>query len=239
IIDRLKWAFGVSVVTALVMPFVMGHWSWLVSLGLFLATWVFSSIVASVWRRAKTRAIAGVEGGSASLSFYGMQLAHTGIAVFIVGVTLVLGYEEQKDVRMDIGDTVQVGDYSFRFDGVQNVSGPNYDATRGHLTVFKNNKPFAIMEPEKRIYLVQQMPMTEAAIRPSLFGDLYASLGEPVSNGAWSIRVYYKPFVDWIWGGCFIMLMGGVLAISDRRYRLSKVRAAARVETQTPAGVQG
>jgi cytochrome c-type biogenesis protein CcmF len=151
-----------------------------------------------------------------------MLLAHAGMAVLITGVTLVKGYEVEKDVRMQAGDTVEVGGYTFRLDGFVQVPGPNYEATRGLVTVLKNGKRVRTMFPEKRLYHVQQMPMTEAAIDAGFTRDLYVSLGEPVGNDAWVVRIYHKPFVNWIWGGAFLMALGGILAITDRRYRLAR-----------------
>jgi cytochrome c-type biogenesis protein CcmF len=151
------------------------------------------------------------------------------VAVLIAGVTLVKGYEVEKDVRMQTGDTVEVGGYTFRLDGFVQVPGPNYEATRGLISVLKNGKNVRTMFPEKRLYHVQQMPMTEAAIDTGFTRDLYVSLGEPVGNDAWVVRIYHKPFVDWIWGGAFLMALGGILAITDRRYRLAQ-----RPEQQVP-----
>jgi cytochrome c-type biogenesis protein CcmF len=149
-----------------------------------------------------------------------MQLAHLGVAVFIIGVTLVQGYEVERDVKMDIGDSVTVNDYAFKFEGTKEIRGPNYTGARGSVEVTKNGRYIEHLYPEKRIYNVQRMPMTEAAIDSSPLGDLYVSLGEPVANGAWSVRVYHKPFITWIWGGCVLMALGGLVALSDRRYRL-------------------
>ena len=149
-----------------------------------------------------------------------MQLAHIGVAVFIVGVTLVTGYQSEQDVRMDVGDTVNAGGYTFRFNGITNVAGPNYQAARAEIEVSRNGNVINKMYPEKRSYTASGNVMTETAIDTGLFRDLYISLGEPVSGGAWSVRVYYKPFVDWIWGGALIMAIGGGLALSDRRYAL-------------------
>src|SRR6185436_8712759 len=145
-----------------------------------------------------------------------------GVGVFIVGVTMVKGYETEKDVRMNVGDTVHVGGYQFQLEGLTQVQGPNYEATRGRIRVSRNGSEVTVLQPEKRFYSVQQMPMTEAAISPGLTRDLYVSLGEPVGEGSWVVRVYYKPFVDWIWGGGFLMALGGVIAITDRRYRLAR-----------------
>ena len=147
-----------------------------------------------------------------------------GLAVFIIGVTLVSGYETERDVRMDVGDVLREGGYEFRFNGVTEVEGPNYVAAKGRVTVSKDGKQVAELFPEKRQYYTSGMPMTEAAINTGLLGDLYISLGEPIpnSNGAWAVRVYIKPFVDWIWAGTLLMGLGGVLAVSDRRYRMRR-----------------
>ena len=237
---RLKWAFAVSIATALVLPFALGAWTPMISFGLALALWVVTSTainlqtrLASLTGRLRTRL------ASQPRAYYGMLLAHCGVAVFIIGVTLVKGYESERDVRMAIGDTIAVGGYAFRFDGVENVSGPNYRAARGKVAVSRDGKELIVMRPEKRIYNAQQMPMTEAAISTGLFGDIYVSLGEPVSDGAWSVRIYRKPFVTWIWGGCIIMALGGFLALTDRRYRRVARRepeALAAGEKQPVAG---
>jgi cytochrome c-type biogenesis protein CcmF len=179
--------------------------------------------------------ISGREGGllqrfrSQSNSYYGMQLAHLGVAAFIIGVTMVKGYETERDVRMDIGDTVVAGDYVYQFDGVREIEGPNYRAYQGRVTITKHGKPVTQLYPEKRTYNASGMPMTEAAIDTGFMRDLYVSLGEPIpdSNGAWAVRIYLKPFIVWIWAGCFLMALGGVLAISDKRYRIHARKAKA------------
>jgi cytochrome c-type biogenesis protein CcmF len=159
--------------------------------------------------------------GKPSAAFWGMHVAHFGIAVFVIGVAMVGGYQEEKDVRMEPGDTVQVGGYGFRLVGVKSAPGPNYRASVGTVELSKDGRVLKTMYPEKRQYFSSQMPMTEAAIDAGFARDVYVSLGEPLDNaGAWSVRVYYKPFVDWIWGGCLLMALGGVVAMLDRRYRL-------------------
>ncbi|HWH46224.1 MAG TPA: heme lyase CcmF/NrfE family subunit [Burkholderiales bacterium] len=225
--QRLKWAFAVALFTALLLPFTLGKWTPMIAFGLLLALWVAVSGVVNLRQRvAQLRADNGLGTGALlkglPRGYYGMLLAHAGVAVFIAGVTMVKGYEVEKDVRMQAGDTVGVGAYTFRLDGFVQVPGPNYEATRGLVTVLKNGKPVRTMFPEKRMYHVQQMPMTEAAIDAGFTRDLYVSLGEPVGNDAWVVRIYHKPFVDWIWGGAFLMALGGVLAITDRRYRLAR-----------------
>jgi cytochrome c-type biogenesis protein CcmF len=160
-----------------------------------------------------------------------MLLAHCGVAVFIIGVTLVKGYEVERDVRMVPGDTVTLAGYAFRFEGVKDAMGPNYQAARGAVEVSRDGKVMARLAPEKRVYRVQQNAMTEAAIDSGVLRDLYVSLGEPLDGGAWSVRIYYKPFVAWIWAGAAIMALGGLLAVSDRRYRLP-VRRTERAPTE-------
>jgi cytochrome c-type biogenesis protein CcmF len=159
-----------------------------------------------------------------------MFAAHIGVAVFIVGVTVVKGFEAERDVRMAPGDTVSVGGYSFRFESVEDRGGPNYHATRGTFDLSKDGKAIRKLYPEKRMYFAHGMPMTEAAIDSGIFGDRYVSMGEPINDGkdSWSVRVYHKPFVTWIWYGCILMTLGGLLAISDRRYRVSARRDVAK-----------
>ena len=148
-----------------------------------------------------------------------MMVAHIGVAVFCLGVTMVKTYEVESDVRMAVGDTTTVRGYQFAFKGVKAVQGPNYDATRAQIEVTRDGARVTELHPEKRIFRVQQNPMTEASISPGLTRDLYVSMGEEVDGGAWIIRVYVKPFIDWIWGGCLLMALGGFMAVTDRRYR--------------------
>jgi cytochrome c-type biogenesis protein CcmF len=150
-----------------------------------------------------------------------MVVAHIGVAVFVVGVTLVKGYESEKDVNLREGESVELGPYAFTLDEIASVAGPNYRAARAKVSVARDGKPVTVLFPEKRVYNVQQMPMTEAAIDTGFTRDLYVSLGEPVQGGGWLLRVQHKPFIDWIWGGCLIMALGGLLAASDRRYRFA------------------
>jgi cytochrome c-type biogenesis protein CcmF len=222
---RLRWAFGVSMVTALLLPLTIGEWKPMVSFGLLLSFWIITSIFVSLWQRIRSSSHQGLftKLAKQSRSYYGMNFAHFGIAIFIIGVTMVNGYETEKDVRMDIGDTVAIGGYTFRFNGTNEVPGPNYQGIRGDIEVLNNGERINLMHPEKRTYNASGMAMTEAAIDTGLFRDLYVALGEPLENGAWVVRVYHKPFVDWIWFGCLLMAFGGALSVSDRRYRI-KVR---------------
>jgi cytochrome c-type biogenesis protein CcmF len=238
LVTRLRWAFVISVLSAVVLPFVLGGFKWLVSLGLLLAIWIVTTIPVNLWER--VRVTSGQLNTfqklrTQSRSYYGMQLAHLGVAVFIVGVTLVTGYQTEQDVRMSPGDVVTTGRYSFRFNGVTNVTGPNYIAGRAEMVVSQDGVEIEKMFPEKRNYTATGSVMTETAIDSGIFRHLYISLGEPVGGGAWSVRVYYKPFVGWIWFGAILMALGGGLAVSDRRYALAarKEREAREIARPT------
>ena len=232
----LRWAFLAAAVVGIVTPFVLGEWKPLVALSLLLAAWiVLSGSLNFAERVQSTRA--GQSFLAAALkqprSFFGMHTAHVGIAVFVVGVTMVNGYQAEKDVKMEIGDTVSVGGYTFKFNGVRQEKGPNYVALVGDIDLLKGDSAIRKMNPEKRSYASSSMPMTEAAIDTGFIRDVYVSLGEPIDkarpDAAWAVRVYYKPFVDWIWGGCLLMALGGLLAMTDRRYRI-KSRAASNID---------
>ncbi len=222
LVVRLRWAFVVSVISALITPYLIGEWKPMVSFGLLLAFWIIVCAFVNLKHRLSNSGEGNLFTRLArqSRSYFGMHCAHLGVAVFIIGVTLVNGYETEKDVRMDIGSKVTVGGYTFQFNGVSDTVGPNYKAVRGDISVIENDKVIRMMNPEKRTYNASGMAMTEAAIDTGLFRDLYVALGEPLANNAWVVRAYHKPFVDWIWLGCLLMAIGGILSVSDRRYRL-------------------
>ena len=217
---RLKWGFGASVLVALLLPFTLGEWKPTVSLGYLLSLWIVVTVAIGVRSRMRT-------GAGWSANFYGMHLAHLGVAVTVIGVTMVSAYQTERNVRMEVGDTVTVKDYTFRFDGVRDVDGPNYRGSRGTLEVSRNGRPVSTLHPEKRIYAASGMPFTESAIDYGLTRDLYTALGESLDGGAWSVRVFHKPFVVWIWMGAVLMALGGLLAITDRRYRTSRKKERA------------
>ena len=232
---RLRWAFGVSVVSALVAFFALGKWTPMIGLGLVLAAWVASTaVLALVTRLQENKSASWMRRFAAQPgSFYGMVLAHFGVAVFVVGVTVVSGFQTENDVRMEPGDTASVAGYQVRLDKVEEVKGPNYQASRATLTVTQDGKPVATVTPDRRVYNVSRQSMTEVAIDRGLLRDVYIALGDPVSATAWSVRLHHKPFVNWIWIGCVLMALGGLLAVTDRRYR--KVRIHASQRTSTPS----
>ncbi len=212
LLKRLWLAAVVAVVAAILIPRMMGEFTILTALGFLLSFWIIASGVLQIIRQFKV--------GKPTRSFIGMQLGHIGIAVFVIGVTMVGAYQEEKDVRMAPGDTVSVGGYQIRLVEVRPAQGPNYQATRGTFELGRHGKAEEVLYPEKRNYDSSTMPMTEAAINAGLTRDIYISLGEPLEGNAWAVRVYYKPFVDWIWGGCLLMALGGLFAVLDKRYRL-------------------
>jgi cytochrome c-type biogenesis protein CcmF len=230
--DRLKWAFVAALASAIAIPLLKGKISVWIALGLMLAVWIAAASLVNLRERLVQLGAAG--GGLAQRlgnlprGYWGMLVAHLGVAAFIVGVTLVRGYETEKDVRMALGDTVTVAGYTFQLAGLDRVPGPNYDSTRGKIAVTRDGRAVTTLHPEKRFYPVQQMPMTEADMDSGFTRDLYVSLGEPVGEDAWVVRVYHKPFIDWIWAGCFLMAIGGLIAISDRRYRVRSQKSEDR-----------
>ena len=189
-------------------------WSWGVAAGMALGIWVILGTLEPAVERLR-------KPGKIPLSFYAMHCAHLGIAVMVIGVTLSKGYEVEKDVRIAAGDTVILGAYSFELQRVTEVTGPNYVAKRAEVLVKRNGDTVTTLFPEKRRYVSTAMPMTEAAIDTNLWRDLYVSLGEPLNNPAqeWSMRFYLKPFLLWIWLGVLMMVFGGLLAVTDKRYR--------------------
>jgi cytochrome c-type biogenesis protein CcmF len=218
----LRWAFAASLAVGLLLPFAMGEWHALVGASLALALWIVVTSLMTLRRGLRqTRA------------HYGMVLAHIGVAVFVVGVALVKGYDAERDANMKAGDTLALAGYVFRLDAVRAVDGPNYRAARATISVTRDGRPVAVLRPERRVYTVQDQTMTEAAIAPGLTRDLYVSLGDPLEGGAWLVKAQVKPFIDWIWGGCLLMAIGGLLAASDRRYRVAM--SARREATQQAA----
>ena len=158
-----------------------------------------------------------------SRSYWGMVLAHLGVAMTVWGIAFSQNYSVERDVRMNVGDSVQIADYDFTFKGISDANGPNYIGGKAQIDITRHGKPEATLFAEKRLYTVSKMPMTEAAIDWGFTRDLYVALGEKLDNNAWALRLYYKPFIRWIWLGGLFMALGGLLCMFDRRYRFSKI----------------
>ncbi len=229
----LSFFFIGSLVLGLLIPFLVEEkLNIAVGLGLAGAIWVASTTLKELFSRLSRRA-------SLPFSYLGMVMGHLGLAVFVVGVVITMQYHIEKDIRMVPGESYDVAGYEFRFVGVTKVQGPNYTADEALIETWLDGKRGDDLVPQKRIYSDFGNPMTEASIDVTMFRDLYAALGEELENGAWSMRVYYKPFIRWIWAGAAFMAIGGFLAISDRRYRLTVTsgnrRRKLRVDTASAA----
>ncbi len=218
LVVELRWVGVLALVVGCVAPLAYGTWSVGTALGWTLGAWVGLGTLWQVVQRVQ-------KPGRIPASFWGMHLAHLGMAVQVVGVTGVKSFEVERDVRMGLGDEVSIAPYTFRLVGMKNVQGPNYRAVRAEVHVLRNGQPLEVLSPEKRNYLSTAMPMTEAAIDSGFMRDLYVSLGDRLDGERpeWSMRVYYKPFVPWLWMGVLLMVFGGVAAALDRRYRKSRV----------------
>ena len=235
LLRRLAWALAVSLALGVAVPLLVeGSLSLPGVAAVVLGAWVLSAHGLDLLRRARlarasrhrtSEAAAGHRAigplawmGRFPLAYWGMTLAHTGFALSLLGVALTHELSVEKDIRLAPGEVAVHGGVEFRFNGVVNADGPNYRATRGRFEILDGDRHFLLL-PEKRSYLANGSVMTEAAIDPGFFKDIYVSLGEPLQDGAWAVRVYVKPFVRWIWFGALLMALGGVLAVADKRYR--------------------
>lgn len=211
----------------------------LVALGLIMALWI---VLGTVWqlvyrvRRAPPAMPLSRRLAREPLSWWGMLVAHAGLGIFVAGVTVANGFDSARDASMRAGDSVTLGEYSFRLTALQRVEGPNYHGMQGQFAVSSGSGPLATLKPEKRMYTVQGMAMTEAAIDRSVLRDLYVSLGEETEPGRWLVRVQHKPFIGWIWAGALLMAAGGLAAAADKRYRAAMAAtAAARSAAANPS----
>ncbi|ENP8453589.1 heme lyase CcmF/NrfE family subunit [Photobacterium damselae] len=191
-------------------------------LGMWMAAWIVILHGFELYERA-THRHSLVEGlGKLGRSHWAMVFGHIGLAVSIIGITLVSNYDLERDVRLAPGQSVNVKGYDFYFAGLRDADGPNYDGYVADFKISKNNIMVTTLHAEKRIYTVAGSMMTEAAIDSGITRDLYVAMGEKLGDGAWAVRIYYKPFVNWMWFGALLMAIGGVFAISDKRYRFRK-----------------
>ena len=207
----LPWLL-LSIVLAVVAYFVAPQGKLKAAAGILGAAWVGLGTVRFVWSRLRTN-------GRFTPEMVGMTLAHTGIAVFLVGALLVEALNVQRELAVKPGQTVEVGRWGFHFQGVDETQGPNYLSDRGHVQVLRDGRPVTLLHPEKRAYASGGQVMTEAGIRPGVLGDVYVAIGEPLGDGAWALRVHIKPFVRWIWLGALLMALGGLVTAADRRFR--------------------
>ena len=238
VLRRMRWIALVTLLLGGAVALLLAATP-MVMLGLTFAFWILLATAFQLVHRLR-HAAAGTalwkRVSSQPRSFWGMLIAHAGIAIFVIGVTLVKGKEAANDLTMRVGDTTTVAGYTFRFADLKEIKGPNYISAQGTFEITHGDTKIATLMPEKRMYTVQKMPQTEAGIDRGFTRDLYVSMGESLGNDLWVVRVQHKPFISWIWGGCLIIAFGGFLAASDRRYRVAsrKRQAEAQQALGTP-----
>jgi len=225
----LPWA-GLALGIGIAAFFLAPYGRWKVAAGLVGAAWIVAGTLRFVWTRFSA------SGNRFTAEMLGMTLAHTGVAVFLVGALLVEGLAQQRELALRPGQAVELGRYVFRLEGVERLQGPNYIADRGSVRVLRDDAPLTTLHPERRSYASGGQVMTEAGIAPGINRDLYVALGEPLGGGAWAVRVHIKPFVRWIWAGALLMALGGFVTAGDRRFRTARNRVAADSELEPASG---
>ncbi|MGB9130136.1 MAG: heme lyase CcmF/NrfE family subunit [Thiobacillus sp.] len=226
-VTRMKWALGVALATGLLLPLTLDGFKPWAALGFFLAAWIALAVLAALLDRLKySQGTLPQKLAALPRGFWGMLLAHFGMAVGIAGIAVVANYSSERDVRMEVGSYAELAGYTFTFRGTTEHDGPNYRAARGTLEVSRNGKPVATLHPEKRVYNASAMAMTEASVHPNIFRDIYVAMGEQLDDqGAWTVRLFHKPFINWLWFGALFMVVGGFMAASDKRYRIALKRS--------------
>jgi len=233
---RLRVPMVIAVVLGIILPWMIyGTPSIMTVVAIIAALWVIGSslFVPVIGLLDKTQKV------RITRSQWGMILAHIGVGVFILGVTVTEAYSVHRDQALRLGDSVDVAGYTVTFESVKPVSGPNYQATQATMEVSRDGKSLMTLHPEKRTYRVQRNPMTEAGIDARLHRDLYLALGDPLGNDSWSVRFQYKPLVRFIWLGCIIMALGGLIAVSDKRYRVVVTKTVKEGGREALAGGKG
>ena len=231
LLRRLQVPLALALALGTAVPWaVFGSTSLVVLVGTMLGVWCISGTLTALWRqfsRMRRGTSAGYSLRRLPQHMIGMSCAHTGLGVIALGIAFTTAFSVERELVMNEGDRVAFAEHEFVFHGVREVDGPNYQARQGHLSVYREGMPVAELRPEKRTYLVQSSPMTEAAIHSTVWRDLYAALGVAQPGGGWGVRLYVKPFIQWLWGGALLMAFGGLLALSDRRYRYRRRRVGA------------
>ena len=232
---RLLGAGLAALAIAVSIPFLYnGQWNVAVALGLVAALWVVLGVVRDLFDKVQNASSALVGLRKLTPSYWGMVVGHVGLAVTIVGVVMVSNYAMERNVRLDIGEQVDLGGYDFTLTELGERRGPNFLADTATIEVAREGRIVTTLYPEKRLYIARGQPMTDVALDPGLLRDLYVAMGEELDDGSWAMRLQVKPFVRWLWLGALLMASGGVLAVADRRYRRRRAAAADR-ESMRPA----
>ena len=216
VFDRSKFLFITAAIIGFFIPaYFYGRAGLLLVIGSILSIWIILSSFVSI----KNGLFPNNRKSGINRSVLGMATAHLGLGFFVLGVTFVSSFGIETDRSFSVGDTLSVAGYDYRLKSIKNAPGPNYQAIEAEIDVYKDNSLYTKLYPQKRTYIVQKSPMTEAAIKASWNKDLFIALGDSLGNDKWSVRIQYKPMIRWIWFGCLIMALGGAIAISDKRYR--------------------
>lgn len=209
-----------ALVLGVVLPLVVTlEFSIAATLAVALGSWIVLAMLRDFSNKTanKSTRVKGLR--SLAFSYYGMQFGHLGVAVMLIGVALTSEYSSERSVLLSPGQSVDLGSYSFQFDGTTRVNGPNYIGEEASFTVTQEGNPVTILHPQSRVYLATGTPSTEMAIDAGFLRDLFITLGEQKEGNSWSMTIYVKPFVRWIWLGAIFMTLGGIIAAADKRYR--------------------
>ncbi len=213
---KLLLPLFLSILLGIIIPlFFYGDISLLLSIGTIAAVWIIISSLLPIYKQ--WQGYSHIK--KVTRSVIGMSIAHLGLGLFVFGVVIVSSFGIESDRSFRPGESISIAGYEYKLRGLKNVSGPNYTAIEAEIDISKNNQFLTQLRPQKRTYRVQQSPMTEAGISAAWNRDLFVALGEDLGDGSWSIRVQYKPMIRWIWLGCFVMALGGLIAITDKRYK--------------------
>jgi cytochrome c-type biogenesis protein CcmF len=224
LLQRIRYTLPLSLSVGVILPWALtGHIPALVVLGLSLSVWMITATLQELWQPLTSGQNTFTKLKALPLSHYGRAVAHIGVAVCVIGITLVSNYSVERELRLVPGDSVNVGDYIFKFITVESLAGPNYNGVVGEFAVSENTKTLGTLKAEKRFYTASQTSISQAAIKPGIFRDLYVTLGTSTDQKGWAVRIYYKPFVRWIWFGGLLIVLGGLLAVFDKRYRTGKI----------------
>ncbi len=231
-VSYLKKQLGIVAIAAvslgLILPLVVTmEFSFGASIAAALGLWVIFGIVQDVRIKISNKRSVGVGLKSLAVSYIGMQIAHLGFATILLGASLTSFYSVEKSVLLSPGESMELGKYSFAFEGTEHLSGPNFQGERATFQVAENGEFMRTLHPEKRLYTASMTPSTEMAIDAGFWRDLFITLGDERESGAWSMTMYVKPFVRWVWLGAILMALGGVVAVTDKRYRRLKVKTLA------------
>lgn len=237
--QQLGKVAGVSIILGVAIPLVIVlRFSFAATLVIILAVWITLSMLRDF--RNKTANKQDLMSGLRSLSgsYYGMQIAHFGVVVLMTGAVLTSNFSNEKSVLLAPGESIEIDEYVFQFNGTVPVTGPNFVGDEASFNVTKNGNAVGELHPQRRVYIASGTPSTEMAIDAGFLRDLFITLGETKQGGTWSMTIYIKPFIRWVWLGAILMAFGGILAAADKRYRVLRVRRDEKIPSTSRVGVQ-